>query len=169
MTAYRPLVSSAVLLAMLGAFAVPAVAAPAAPHECGPGGQHGMHMDHRRHDKAAHHQKLHDDLKLSAEQEAGWTKLMASEHPMSPPKAAAPEAMAKLTTPERVEQMLERMKAAETQMAGHLAALNTVYATLTDEQKKVFDDAHAAPKAGMNHKHKQKHRAPAADKAEPKG
>ena len=57
---------------------------------------------------------------------------------MSPPRWNQ-SAMAKLTSPERMEIMVERMKERENQMAAQLNALKTFYATLSPEQQKIFD------------------------------
>lgn len=146
MTGYRTLVSSMLLASTLG---LGAVSLAYANPECGPMGQMGKRRAERMQQ---HHQQLHDALKLTPEQEGAWKKLMASEHPMEPAEASKPEDWAKLTTPERAERMLERMKAHQAQMTEHVAALKDFYAVLTPEQQKTFDDFHAGPRGGMRGK-----------------
>ena len=65
------------------------------------------------------------------------------------PMPAPTEDWRSLPTPERAERMLTRMKAHEAQMSAHVDALKTFYATLTPEQKKTFDAAHAVGPRGM--------------------
>ena len=44
-----------------------------------------------------------------------------------------------MTSPERMQAMIDRMKAHEQALTDQLAALKTFYATLTPEQQKTFD------------------------------
>ena len=140
----RPLVSALFLASTLGALSLPALAdAP-----CGPMGGGGDFRGHRAERMEHHHQKLHDALKLTPEQDVAWKKLVESEHPMAGPDAGKAEDWSKLTTPERAEKMLDRMKAHEAAMTGHLEVLKAFYAGLTAEQKKTFDAFHSAPRRG---------------------
>lgn len=84
--------------------------------------------------------RLHDKLKLSAQQETAWKKFAAHE-PMRG-KADRPDLdeMEKLNAPQRLEKALEHMRTMEKNMTGHLAALKEFYAVLTPEQKKTFDE-----------------------------
>lgn len=87
-------------------------------------------------------EKLHTDLKLTADQEAGWKTWSA---PMQQRAASMKErrpdfeAMAKLPAPERMEKMLERMKEHQKEMEVGIASTRSFYATLTPEQRQVFD------------------------------
>jgi hypothetical protein len=99
-----------------------------------------------------HHKVLHEALKLTPAQEPGWQKLMDSEHPKVAANAGQPIDWSKLTAPERAEKMLELAKVRQEQMAEHVAALKVFYASLTPEQQKAFEDAHAAPRAGVGMK-----------------
>ena len=99
-----------------------------------------------------HHNQLHSALKLTAEQEPGWKKLMDSERPKLPVTETKPEDLAKLTVPERAELRLARAKTHFEQMAGHVGALKAIYQTLTPEQKKTFEESHAERGTGMRHK-----------------
>jgi protein CpxP len=148
------------LLALSG-FAVLAQMPPSGGHGgmmAGPAD--GMHegMRHRdparmqaRMDKFA--AELKARLKLTPAQEGAWTTLLAA-HKMPADvmaKRPDPDALEKLSTPER----LERMKALRSQ---HMAAMDqrdeatkVFYAALTAEQQKVFDAStmphHGRPKA----------------------
>lgn len=143
----RILVPSVFLALSLELFAAPVFAAPPA---CGPHSEFSQHRaEHMKHN----HQKLHDSLKLAPEQEGAWQKLMDTQGPMMKGEYEKAENQAKLTTPEREEQWLERMKAHQELLAKHVTALKDFYAVLTPEQKKTFDDFHTAPRPGMHDKH----------------
>jgi protein CpxP len=146
---YRRFVSSVLLVSSLGFLSPSAVAAP---KDCGPTGMRGEFWEHRGERMAQHQQKLHDALNLTPDQEGAWKKLMDSERPMARPEPGKAEEWAKLTTPERADRMLARLQEQQSRMTAHVAALKDFYAVLTPEQKKTFDDFHAAPRAGMRAK-----------------
>jgi periplasmic protein CpxP/Spy len=84
--------------------------------------------------------ELHNKLKLTAEQEPAWntfTEKMKATLPQGRPNW---EEMSKLNTPERMDKMLARMKEGEKQMETRAATIKAFYATLTPEQRKVFDE-----------------------------
>lgn len=145
-TPSRKLIPSLLLATGLGAF----LAAPSFA-DGGCGGMGGSHHgeQHAKHQEA-HHKMLHDALKLTAEQEPGWKKLMESEQ--HKPSTAQPVDWAKLTAPQRAEKMLEFSKARQEQMGEHVAALKVFYATLTTEQQKTFDDFHSGSRNAMRGK-----------------
>ena len=90
------------------------------------------HMDRRTADLKA-------KLKLSAEQDSAWNAYVAA---MKPPAVSAHPSRAeldKLTTPERLDKMREWRKLHEAEMDKRDDATRAFYATLTAEQKKVFD------------------------------
>lgn len=149
MTSYRILVSSILLASSLGVVAAPLVADP---QNCGPMGPRSKNWEHRAGNIEMHHQKLHAALKLMPEQEGAWKKLMDSEPPMAKVAPGISEDWSKLTTPERADKMLERMKEHQAQQTVHVAALKEFYAQLTPEQKKTFDEFHSAPRSGMRGK-----------------
>lgn len=96
--------------------------------------------------------KLHDLLKLTAAQEAGWTTYQAAIKPVAHEGAAGEHgAWAKLSAPERLSKGIERSKEHTARMEGHLAAVNAFYATLSAEQKKVFDDNTLGGAHGPHH------------------
>ncbi len=100
-------------------------------------------MQQRMSDMHAKRQtELKAKLKLSAEQEASWSAFNQATQPpkMDPKNRPDPAEMAKLTTPERIEKM-QAMKAQRDAHMNQMAdATKAFYATLTAEQKKVFDD-----------------------------
>lgn len=150
MNRYRTLVPSLLLASLLGFAAAPTVAAT---HKCAPSEARGDFMEHRTKHMEQHHERLHAALNLTPAQEGAWTKLMDSEHTMDREGHGAREDLAKLTTPERAQRMLERMNKQQAQLTEHVAAITAFYAVLTPEQQKTFDEFHSAPKRGMHGKH----------------
>ena len=118
-------------------------------------GKGGM-MGDGKMDHEAGHKKLHESLKLTAEQEGPWK---AYENSMMSGKSTMDDKIDwdKLTTPERADKMLERSKMHSQQMESHVAAMKTFYATLTPAQQKIFDDFH------KDHKPMMKNRADKKD------
>ncbi|MDZ7936869.1 MAG: Spy/CpxP family protein refolding chaperone [Rhodoferax sp.] len=119
-------------------------------------GDHGRRMDPAKME--AMHAKRSDELKaklkITPQQEGAWKDFVAAMKPPARDKADRPdrEAMAKLTTPER----LDKMKAMRTQHTADMnaamekrdAATKTFYAGLTAEQKTAFDADHAKGRRG---------------------
>ena len=149
MTSYRTFVCSMLLVSSLGVLAAPVVAAPP---DCSRMGMRGDAWEHRVERMAQQHQRLHDALKLTPEQDIAWKKLMDPQHPMARMEPAKADDWAKLSTPERADKMLERMQEHQSRMTAHVTALKDFYALLTPEQKKTFDDFHAGPRGGMRGK-----------------
>lgn len=150
MSAYRKLIHSFLLATGVAALAVgPAMADPGCGHLGGHSERHAQHLEQ-------HHQQLHDALKLTAEQEPAWKKLMDSETPRAVAQGGKPDDRAKLKAPERAEKMLELSKVRQEQMTEHVAALKALYAVLTPEQQKTFEDFHAGHRRGMGGKTQNK-------------
>jgi periplasmic protein CpxP/Spy len=107
---------------------------------------------------AARQQKLHDALKLTAAQESAWNSYVAARKPAAHgergqrPDRAAWKAM---PAPQRMEHRLAMHKQRTAAMEARLASLNTFYAVLTPEQKKVFDES--SQRRGGHH-HMKHHR-----------
>jgi DsbC/DsbD-like thiol-disulfide interchange protein len=130
-------------------------------------------MSHDRMDKAGHMDRarmqaqmnkknaaLKAQLKLSAAQEAAWlTFVDASKPPADMMARQAQHAeLAKLPTPERIDQMKtlrsQHMAEMTAAMDKRGEATKAFYATLTAEQKKTFDSAttsHHGDKAHKGH------------------
>ncbi len=150
MSSYRRLAQSVLLATGLGAFLAPPVFADSG---CGAMGGREAHHEHHGKKMEQHHQQLHDSLKLTPEQEPGWKKLMESEQPKpSSAGAAQREDWSKLSAPERADKTLELYKARQEHMTEYVAALKGFYATLSPEQKKIFEDMHASRRGGMRGK-----------------
>ena len=104
------------------------------------GGMIGMNSERMEKYHEQHLAKLHDKLKLSAQQEPAWKKFAAVDPMADKSLRPDPAEMDKLNAPQRMEKGLEHMKAMETKLSEHLAALKEFYAVLTPEQQKTFDD-----------------------------
>lgn len=103
------------------------------------GKEHGAggHFDHAdRFDKRM--AALHTVLKLSSSQDAAWTEFLGK---MKPVKMDMPgrQDRTDMSTPDRLDQMLDNMKTHEKRMAEHAATVRAFYDALTQVQKKVFD------------------------------
>lgn len=150
MSISRKLVHSFLLATGVAALAVgPAMADPGCGHL-------GGHTERHARMQEQHHQQLHDALKLTAEQEPAWKKLMDAEKPRAAAQGGKPEDWAKLKAPERAEKMLELSKARQEQMTEHVVALKAFYAVLTPEQQKAFEDFHAGHRRVMEGKARNK-------------
>ena len=88
---------------------------------------------------AARQAKLHDLLKLTAQQEAAWTTYQAAIKPSAPASRPDHAALKALPAPERLAKMIDLAKQHTATMESHLTALTAFYGTLSAEQKKVFD------------------------------
>jgi periplasmic protein CpxP/Spy len=94
---------------------------------------------------AKHLSELKAKLKITASQEAAWTSFTDAMKPPADMLVQRPDhaALDKLSTPERIDKMRalhkERMAAMEAAMDKRGDATKTFYATLSAEQKKVFD------------------------------
>jgi protein CpxP len=92
---------------------------------------------------AKRHAELHDKLKLNANQETAWNAYIAKVKPADRPPHPDRAELDKLSAPERMEKMLEFMKAGEKRLTEVLAATKEFYAVLTPEQQKIFNDEFA--------------------------
>ena len=85
---------------------------------------------------------LKTDLKLNANQEAAWTEWVGKingDHKGWEEKRKNAESWASLPAPDRMEKMLAFSKEHIAQQEAHLAATKTFYATLSPEQRQIFD------------------------------
>ena len=146
MSTLHRLFAATAFASALGALATPILAAP---NDCA---SRGGYWEHRSETMEQHHKRLHTALKLTPEQESAWTRLVDAVPPPTAPDVGKADDWSKLTTPERADRMMERMKAHQARMADHLAAMKAFYGVLTATQKKTFDDFHAGPRAGMDGK-----------------
>jgi len=86
---------------------------------------------------------LHDKLKITANQESAWKTFMQAMLPASVAEPMPAKDIDKMTTPERMAASLEKMKRHEAMMQSRLDAVKAFYGTLTQDQQKIFDEAHA--------------------------
>jgi periplasmic protein CpxP/Spy len=107
---------------------------------------------------AARHQKLHDALKLTASQEAAWNTYLAARKPAQRGQRPDRAAWKAMPAPQRMEQRIALAKERTAAMETRLAALNSFYAVLTPEQKKVFDESAMQGGGHRRGHHMQHHR-----------
>lgn len=107
---------------------------------------HAKMMEKMKAGMEKHHRMMHDKLKITAGQEGAWTTFIEATKPAMMERGekmrADKKAMEGLSTPARMEKMLEHSKERLAHMQKHLDALKTFYAVLTPEQQKIFDDSH---------------------------
>jgi hypothetical protein len=112
------------------------------------------------HDSAQHAQHLADlkaKLKLQTTQEPAWKSFTESmQHPerMAKPERAKLE---KMTTPERLDHMQTMKATRDAQMQKRMEGTKTFYASLSAEQKQVFDQESARAMKGMHGMKGMKH------------
>jgi periplasmic protein CpxP/Spy len=85
---------------------------------------------------------LKSDLKLKQDQEAAWTEWagkIKGDHAGWEEKHKNEQLWASLPVPDRMEKMLAFSKGHIARQEVHLAATKTFYATLTPEQRLIFD------------------------------
>jgi hypothetical protein len=115
----------------------------------GPG---GGWMQHHQMREAARLKAFHDALNIRPDQEAAFNGLAESMKPEPRPQGqgAGPgdamrdhQAMAAMTTPERLDMMAhkmdERMSRMRERFQRHATAVKALYAQLSPEQRKTFD------------------------------
>lgn len=106
----------------------------------------------KRHEKRL--AALKEKLKLTPAQDAAWQQFASAQKPPAKPMMTPPDrdALAKLTTPERIDKMQQEADARHTAMMEHMKqraeATKQFYAQLTPEQQKVFDAETLPPKRG---------------------
>jgi len=84
--------------------------------------------------------ELKQKLAITPAQESAWTAWTAAlQPPATRPERPNREEIAKLTTPERIEKMRTQRAQRQSLMDKRADATNAFYATLSAEQKKVFD------------------------------
>ena len=136
----RRFVLSAVLLS---AAATMAQTPPTPAPDGKPGMQHrmGKHDPAKMKEFMAKRQaELKQKLAITPAQEGAWTAWTAALQPgAARPERPSREEMAKLTTPQRIEQMRAQRAQRQSLMDKRADATNTFYAALNADQKKVFD------------------------------
>jgi Spy/CpxP family protein refolding chaperone len=126
----------------VSAIALAQTAPDAPPRPQHPMGEPGKNPEQMKERFAKHQAELHDTLKITAAQEPAWKTFIQSVTPKAMPQREDFKELDKLTTPQRMEKMLEKMKEHQAALQDRLAATKTFYATLTPEQQKIFDESH---------------------------
>jgi protein CpxP len=147
MTRIRTTLLAASLLVLgTAAMAQTPLPAPAAP---GAAQAHGRHWDPAKMQErqAQRLAELKQKLQITAAQEPAWNNFTAAVRPNLDRKRMDREAVARMSTPDRIDHMrvLRQQRAAEMDRRGE--ATKAFYSTLTPEQQKVFD----AETARMGH------------------
>jgi hypothetical protein len=127
---------------VLGMAAAQAQEAPKAGDHKDGAGPHGKPVAARMAEMYAKRQaRLHDQLKLTAQQESAWASYQAAIKPAAPAGGERPEHkdFSKVPAPERLAKALDMTKQRETHMQAHLTALTAFYGQLSTEQKATFD------------------------------
>jgi Spy/CpxP family protein refolding chaperone len=126
---------------------------PGAHGQDGAPGHHAMDMakwqEKMKERMAKRQAELHEILKLTPAQEPAWKTFVQSMEPKGMTLPQDPKEMDKLSTPERMERSLERMKEHQASLQNRLAALKNFYGSLTPEQQKLFDENHRRIKKDM--------------------
>lgn len=105
---------------------------------------------------ARHLEELKTSLKLKPEQDSAWTAFASSMKPHSPDTQERID-MGKLTTPERIDKMKAMHAEHDAEMQKRGDATKAFYATLSDEQKKTFDQHTAKFMHRMGGDHPMRH------------
>jgi len=82
--------------------------------------------------------KLHVALRLTSSQETTWTGFVSKLQPAKTERHD-PQQWQSLSTPERLDRMLDNMKSREQKMTERAASILSFYATLTPDQQRTFD------------------------------
>lgn len=111
---------------------------PDGPHGRAPSAEQIAKFEQMR---SKHQAQLHDKLKITAAQEAGWKLFLdkTKPAPFDAAKRPSKEEYAKLSTPERLDKKLDMMRKRESFAEQRIAATKEFYATLSPEQQKTFD------------------------------
>jgi protein CpxP len=83
--------------------------------------------------------ELKQKLQLTAAQEGAWTSFTTAMKPAARPQRMDRDAFAKLSTPDRIDHMRSVRTTRIAEMDRRADATKAFYATLTPDQKKVFD------------------------------
>ena len=134
------------------------MSAYAHPFEGEGGAWAGERMDHHRAQMAKFHEKrlaaLKTKLKLNANQETAWAAFAQAHQPPAEGlnHHLNREALAKMRTPERLDDMQKQVDTHRQAMEGHMKqmmdATRQFYAQLSPDQQKVFDAETLPPTFG---------------------
>ena len=94
--------------------------------------------------------KLKQKLQITAAQEGAWNAWAGSVKPGAKVQRPSRQEFAALSTPERIDRLRAARSQRDAEMDRRFDATKSFYATLTPEQKQVFD---AASLRSMRHRH----------------
>lgn len=96
---------------------------------------------------------LHDALKLTAAQEPAWAAYVAAIKPQAPAARGERGDWKAMSAPQRMEKRIAFSKQRIARMEAHLAATKSLYAALSPEQQKLFDEnSKRGGRHGMKHR-----------------
>jgi len=146
---FRKHLVTVALLAGVGLATAQAQTAPAAGTSVP--AQQGRHFDpaKRAERMNRHFAALKQKLQITASQESAWTSFTTAMQPPADLQRPDRQALAAMTTPERIDQMHAMRDRRNAEMDRRAEATKAFYAQLTPEQKKTFD----AETARMGHGH----------------
>lgn len=149
----KPATKNLILAAMLGALGLTAGAQTPPPMPAGPGGApgHMMPRDGERwgHEQMQRHMQermaqrmgvFKQALQITPAQEGAWNAWASAMRPV-PHQRPDPAEMLRMTTPERIDRMRAMRAARNADMDRRAEATKAFYASLSTEQKRVFDTA----------------------------
>lgn len=152
---------TALLAALIGGGALSASAwAMSGGGKSGCDARHAMHHGHGAQGKwdmqrDARLADLKAKLKLAPSQETAWQAFVDAGKPGPMPARAERDAMREravgMTTPERMDAMLQKADARRARMVERSEAVKAFYGQLTSEQRAVFDALTAPSKRGHGH------------------
>ena len=132
---------------------------PPAPATAASGPQaHARHHDPARMAERMNKRlaELKDKLQITAQQEAAWTSFTTAMQPRMDRQRADRQALAGMTTPDRLDHMRALRERRNAEMDRRADATKAFYEQLNAEQKKTFD-AETARMFTRGHGHKGKH------------
>lgn len=154
LNARRYLMAAALVAGITG---VTAIAQTQPPVAAGAEGKHGHHFDRAKMAERAS-QRLADlkqKLQVTPAQEAAWTSFANAMQPPAQRPRVDREAMARMTTPDRIDHMRSLREQRQAEMDRRADATKAFYAQLSAEQKKTFDDETARMfQRGGRHMHR---------------
>jgi hypothetical protein len=145
----------------LAASGVGAAESPASPPAAGGAPESSEFPCHPHRGELAEERlkTLHKDLKLKADQEAAWKEWadkMQAGRAAWKERHKEFESMSSLPAPERMEKMLAFSKERLSKQEERLAATKSFYATLSAEQKQIFDKEFTFKPRGPHGRHGRK-------------
>ena len=160
--------------ALAGGLALSLAAVASAQQEGPPPGPPGAEAGQRQGDPSqmrAHFQErrqhrqqvLHDALGLRADQEGAWQAFIASERRPEGERGMRRHeegGRAELSTPQRLDRMMERLQERQSRFAQRAEAMKRFYALLDPRQQKTFDALAMVPGGGMGGMRHHDHMGP---------